>query len=530
MSKERLLRITRQQRDLSRLVIQQQDDLDQFLVEHRECCTSQSKDMKQLVDALQNLGGYMTATNKGSHVGEEEEFKKSRDSIVESDGGDTISEREDENQSRNNGQQAKRPIALSPSPPRHYEPRGLLRQHNTCYINVVLQALAALDPYKLEEELGDIVGEGYRMTRSADNEPGKYKMIIMPERKTKLNIGWEFLDLLKKLRQEGVPIHPYALQFTVARKLCLPTLGPSQGFKFDGKKEEDAEDFYSSLLNCLRAKWKSSDILDRLLLVGTSEVFTRRDTGESKIRPSLEEWKLIQYPPERLTTTVAEAMYRGAKVPERSVIELLQHNSTFFVGEYPEGFENDKATKALRFTKVPEFLMIQFCRCGMTDNKDIVNDPDRPKLAYRVKFDDNDYTIDLSSIDPHAVQLGCLFRLRTVIYHCGTTFSTGHYLAVTRTEQNRLGYWYECNDDLISNPLTGPYPMNGEDYAQAYLALYEKIPQNVKNKETRCETDEEDMGEETEQGKLTKSTSRNSLDSDEQALHDAYYRWISESK
>ncbi|KAF9734979.1 hypothetical protein PMIN01_06384 [Paraphaeosphaeria minitans] len=203
-----------------------------------------------------------------------------------------------------------------------------------------------------------------------------------------LNLGWEFLDLLKRLRSKGEDsLHPYALQFTLARAVLRPGQDPAkQSFKLDGRREEDAADFCRTLINYLREIWYHKDEFEplaKLFHFAISDVFTNTETRvEIAIKP-VGGWDLLLYLHDSLGTTVADAMTEAAEISILTVIDLLEHNSTYYAGGFAEGIETGKQQKRWRFTATPDFLMLTFCRQEVVEgkSKETAGNSSRLKLA-----------------------------------------------------------------------------------------------------------------------------------------------------
>ncbi|KAF1975404.1 cysteine proteinase [Bimuria novae-zelandiae CBS 107.79] len=177
-------------------------------------------------------------------------------------------------------------------------------------------------------------------------------------------------------------------------------------------------------------------------------------------------------PPSDGRTTTKDL--RSGDEPDTVTVPSLIDDHLTFDGECVCGQDGCTPAGNQKFTKLPEFFMIKFVRqVPPGDN----GPPAKHKFAYRVDFEEaKGYTLDLSRYvhGDAKREHGCLYELRTAIYHKGDTMDSGHYVAVSRTGSSND--WYQCNDDIVER-AEGPYPTGeimGGDQGQAYLALYER--------------------------------------------------------
>ncbi|KAL1611876.1 Ubiquitin carboxyl-terminal hydrolase 3 [Paraconiothyrium brasiliense] len=361
-------------------------------------------------------------------------------------------------------------VMPGPSLPRSSTPRGLIRDHgrHTCYMNSILQALAAVDPYELERESGVPVGMQPQMNRNR-TDSDYYETSIYRLENYELNLMWEFLHLLKLLRSKGLSaaVPPFAFQFTFARLSGLSD--------YKGREEQDTAEYFCALLNHLGDDSSYGRVLRRLFRIHTSEIVKCSNFPEEK-EVSDPSWYMSLKPFPRLqTTTVVDVIDKPTQAQAISVNRLFEYNAKYYDG-CPYDSEGCKHQKTLRFLEpLPDFLMLKFLRHEVIKGKTDWDSSN--KLAYKVLFDEQACTIDLSQYvgADGSEENQHVYKLRTVIYHSGSTYATGHYFAVSRTDEGGSNNWWQCNDSSVSKVSTGPYPVGDLKYSQAYMALYEKV-------------------------------------------------------
>ncbi|KAJ4357466.1 Ubiquitin carboxyl-terminal hydrolase 26 [Didymosphaeria variabile] len=361
-------------------------------------------------------------------------------------------------------------------------------------MNSILQALAAVDPYKLERESDVSVGTQLGINRNPTNSD-HYERCIYREEEFELNLMWEFLDLLKLLRSEGIPaaVPPFAFQFTFSRL--------SEISDYRGREEQDTAEYFCAFLNYLREHDSNyGEVFDRLFRIYPSEIVKCSNSSEVK-ELSDPSWYISLIPLPRLqTTTVAQAMSGSAQVEAISVDRLFAYNARYYDG-CPYGFDECEHEKRLWLLKpLPDFLMLKFVRHEVSEGNTDWNSSN--KLAYKVVFDKKAFTLDLSEYveADGSEQNQLMYKLRAVIYHSGSTFATGHYFVVSRTDEDGSNDWWQCNDGDVSNNPTGPYPVGDLANSQAYMALYEKVQPDHSTVLQKQETEyEKEQDKKTEQ-------------------------------
>ncbi|KAF2440482.1 cysteine proteinase [Karstenula rhodostoma CBS 690.94] len=354
-----------------------------------------------------------------------------------------------------------------PSISRSKRPRGLCRLKKTCYMNSVLQALAAVDPHKLVQESGVALGKATPINRTLDR-PDNYQRVIALALEGQLNLMWEFIDILKLLRSKGPPaaVIPYAFQFTFSR-----LLGKQD---YDGAEEQDAALFFGDFLSYLHEHQPDySNIIDRLFRIHSSSLVRCSKTSEVKGLTE-DSWCYSLKPlPHLETTTVGQVGGEDAHLEVR-VRRLMEYNLTYQDG-CVFSHENCTHEKTLRYLKpLPDFLILKFWRHKVVEGKWEWKAGE--KVAYKVLFDEDDYTIDLSDhVEPDGSEKSrYIYKLRTLIYHFGT-FEKGHYFSVSRTDEDGSNDWWQCDDAHVRSDLTGPDPVGEFTNSQAYMALYERV-------------------------------------------------------
>jgi uncharacterized UBP type Zn finger protein len=87
-------------------------------------------------------------------------------------------------------------------------------------------------------------------------------------------------------------------------------------------------------------------------------------------------------------------------------------------------------------------------------------------------------------------QHGCVYKLRTVIYHIGNSFHNGHYVAISRTGSG-FDTWYLCDDNNIQK--VARENLSADANGQVYLALYEKLPPEENIVEIQEDDEQKDL-------------------------------------
>lgn len=229
--------------------------------------------------------------------------------------------------------------------PRHSRPRGIFdSQVNGC-INIILQALAAVSPHQLEFELGANVGNEYKLTPALRREPmtsshGQYARVIKLGT-SQLNLVWEFIDLLKKIRtQSDDAVNPFALQCSLTELIYKK----NRRYRYKEGDSYDAAQFYLDLIRLLVSK-SGHD----------KDIIRARFRHEMcAVKNSPEQGYILKLSPPQNPSTATESPRSNNPKP----IPVAEPLLTSELEQY-----------TAKFKKIPDFLMLQFFQQRATAGK-----------------------------------------------------------------------------------------------------------------------------------------------------------------
>lgn len=410
-----------------------------------------------------------------------------------------------------------RPVAVPPLPERRI--RGLVNGGNTCFINVILQALIACNPFRrfllgcrnLESNtplMKKFVSLAVDMTIDGTNLSPKAQLVNLGGKEAKSS-----KKQLPNLDEPLIPdwchdIFPSSLPSTVPR----PTAngGNSKGRRRGS--QEDAEEFLSFLLNKLHEEllasgtphadveangFVSGGALDLKSTSGTNGA--PKNVDEKKVED--EGWqemnrkgRPVQVRDSVTSPTAISKIFGGvlrselkrqrakASVTREPFLMLgldidsgmIRHVddalAAYFKTEHVEGItaedsqETVEAKKQVLLESLPPVLILHLKRFSHNPRTGALN-----KVSRQLDYPE-ELSIPASNIYGAKATQGAkdrVYRLTSVVTHLGKEMAGGHYLCDVRIGKGLKQVWAQCDDSKVSAAI-----MQSVLRRQAYLLFY----------------------------------------------------------
>ncbi|EEP78353.1 predicted protein [Uncinocarpus reesii 1704] len=217
--------------------------------------------------------------------------------------------------------------------------------------------------------------------------------------------------------------------------------------------QQDAEEFFSKLLNHLISRFEHSQQDDRFLRHMFQTVY--------KIRKECEKCGIVSYekeydyiarisPLEDTASTLYEALERSLTGDVSRICESCRHSGLL--------------TRRTFVRDAPEILVFQINRHGEKEGK----------LMGQIRYDENIVLTEL--LEPYAREKGevLTYELYSAVLHKGEDVSCGHYTAYVRTPEDK---WAHVNDDEVQTAaLNDVLCTKGSPFGEPYILVYMRKP------------------------------------------------------
>jgi hypothetical protein len=250
---------------------------------------------------------------------------------------------------------------------RTLKPRGVKRllrvgkYTNTCYLSVVLQALATIDPVWIERQMGTTkIGNEPPCSIRHKNSPSDYELCFRNNNREFINPVWEFINVIKKLRTEAPNpdpgVIPYALQYSFSRSIKAP--------KYEGETQQDSDEWLNDFLYFLRSNEHSKrELINALYRQSRKSTLRCKRYGSTSEAVAQYQWVHTVSPSEKMDLVVGEREggKAGAKVTPAEMLERSLH-------QLPEGaccptkHCDCQPTMVWSFEQLPQHFIFKFDR------------------------------------------------------------------------------------------------------------------------------------------------------------------------
>ncbi len=314
---------------------------------------------------------------------------------------------------------------------------GLRNLGNTCYMNASLQAMMVF-----ARLMQDVCSDA-NVTRV---------QVGMPAGKEAL------CSVLRKFWKEAGSMSGQVLSAARIKEV----IGSSNA-QFVGNQQEDAHEFFSTLINQLEDEYRectkqpTGPVFQHFSLA-IQHTLTCNDCGHNKVFEEL----FLDLSVEHLAPDLADA-------PALSLGSLLEHfmqTERDLEWKCPQSCPSERASLAHKLSRSPRVLLVQVKRFSASADGTTFR-----KIAAPVEVPE---FLDVSSVALAEMKGGYLYQLRAVVVHYGATSFSGHYVCFARRNDD----WFKYNDSSVQ-PCTKQDAYEG-DTAQrnAYMMLYARVEEN----------------------------------------------------
>lgn len=339
------------------------------------------------------------------------------------------------------------------------QPVGLYNSGNTCYMNAPIQCLYNIAP----------------LTNFLLLNQDKYlKDVILPDRTTATSVAYEYIELLKKLKQRSSPV----ATITFCQRMW-PALRETRG------QQGDAQEFVSNLIDHVSALDLKKDANTRYYgfpfnyipkgMPGELFLGIQTETLNNVLSGTLSHKKVL-FNILTLPILISEAQKKAredAKSTNKTIDVKDYKSVSECLNDYFKEesiFNNDAiiASKKIELDQLPPYLIISLKRF------EFLPDGNRLKIDFPINtnltLDFKPYVVDILKAYPAE------YRLISVVMHSGN-FGGGHYNAfVMSSDPADNQQWYLC-DDSYTFPITNIESalLDYENAKRPYVLFYEKI-------------------------------------------------------